>query len=177
MNLCTKKKQSQTQRTDLWLRDGKDGLEIWHSVQSLSPVWLFVTPWTASHQASLFIANSWSLLKLMSIKLVMPFGISRCKLLHIEWIKHKVLPTLLHRELYSISCIKPLNGKEYIYICANMHICEYTYKLVLYVWIHNKASGSDGIPVELFQILKDDAVKVRHSICQQIWKTQQWPLD
>ena len=39
----------------------------------------------------------------------------------------------------------------------------------------NKASGSDRIPVELFQILKDDAVKVLHSICQQIWKTQQWP--
>ena len=41
----------------------------------------------------------------------------------------------------------------------------------------NKASGGDGIPVELFQILKDDAVKVLHSICQQIWKTQQWPRD
>ena len=41
----------------------------------------------------------------------------------------------------------------------------------------NKASGSDGIPVELFQILKDDAVKVLHSIRQQIWKTQQWPQD
>ena len=39
----------------------------------------------------------------------------------------------------------------------------------------NKASGGDGIPVELFQILKDDAVKVLHSVCQQIWKTQQWP--
>ena len=39
----------------------------------------------------------------------------------------------------------------------------------------NKASGGDGIPVELFQILKDDAVKVLHSICQQIWKIQQWP--
>ena len=39
----------------------------------------------------------------------------------------------------------------------------------------NKARGGDGIPVELFQILKDDAVKVLHSICQQIWKTQQWP--
>ena len=39
----------------------------------------------------------------------------------------------------------------------------------------NKASGSDGMPVELFQILKDDAVRVLHSICQQIWKTQQWP--
>ena len=41
----------------------------------------------------------------------------------------------------------------------------------------NKASGDDGIPVELFQILKDDAVKVLHSICQQIWKIQQWPQD
>ena len=41
----------------------------------------------------------------------------------------------------------------------------------------NKASGDDGIPVELFQILKDDALKVPHSICQQIWKTQQWPQD
>ena len=41
----------------------------------------------------------------------------------------------------------------------------------------NKASGGDGIPVELFQILKDDAVKTLHSVCQQIWKTQQWPQD
>ena len=41
----------------------------------------------------------------------------------------------------------------------------------------NKASGGDGIPVELFQILKDDAVKVLHSICQKIWKTYQWPQD
>ena len=41
----------------------------------------------------------------------------------------------------------------------------------------NKASGCDEIPVELFQILKDDAMKVLHSICQQIWKTQQWPQD
>ena len=41
----------------------------------------------------------------------------------------------------------------------------------------NKASGGDGITVELFQILKDDAVKVLHSICQQFWKTQQWPQD
>ena len=41
----------------------------------------------------------------------------------------------------------------------------------------NKASGGDGIPVELFQVLKDDAVKVLHSLCQQIWKTQQWQQD
>ena len=41
----------------------------------------------------------------------------------------------------------------------------------------NKAGGRDGIPAEVFQILKDDAVKVLHSICQKIWKTQQWPQD
>ena len=41
----------------------------------------------------------------------------------------------------------------------------------------NKANGSDGIPGELFQILKDDAMKVLHSVCQQIWKTQQWPQN
>ena len=41
----------------------------------------------------------------------------------------------------------------------------------------NKASGGDGIPVKLFQILKDDVVKVLHSVCQQTWKTQQWPQD
>ena len=41
----------------------------------------------------------------------------------------------------------------------------------------NKAGGGDGIPVELFEILKGDTVKVLHSICQQIWKTQQWPLE
>ena len=40
----------------------------------------------------------------------------------------------------------------------------------------NKVSGGDGFPVELFEVLKDDAVKVLHSICQQIWKTQQWPI-
>ena len=48
---------------------------------------------------------------------------------------------------------------------------------VLGIITMNKASGGDGIPVELFQILKDDAVKVLHSICQQMWKTQQWPQD
>ena len=41
----------------------------------------------------------------------------------------------------------------------------------------NKASGGDGIPIKVFQILKDDAVKVLHSTCQQVWKTQQWPQD
>ena len=54
-------------------------------------------------------------------------------------------------------------------------ILECEVKWVLESIAMNKASGGDGIPVELFQILKDNAVKVLHSICQQIWKTQQWP--
>ena len=56
-------------------------------------------------------------------------------------------------------------------------ILEYEVKWALRSITMNKASGSDGIPVELFQILKDDAVKVLHSTYQQIWKTQQWPQD
>ena len=56
-------------------------------------------------------------------------------------------------------------------------IMEYEVKWALGSITTNKASGGDGVPVELFQILKDDAVKVLHSICQQIWKTQQWPQD
>ena len=56
-------------------------------------------------------------------------------------------------------------------------ILECEVKWVLGSITPNKASGGDGIPVELFRILKDDAVKVLHSICQQIWKTQQWPQD
>ena len=56
-------------------------------------------------------------------------------------------------------------------------ILEYEVKRALESVITNKASGGDGIPIELFQIMKDDAVKVLHSICQQIWKTQQWPQD
>ena len=56
-------------------------------------------------------------------------------------------------------------------------ILEWEVKWALESITMNKASGGDGIPVELFQILKDDAVKVMHSVCQQIWKTQQWPQD
>ena len=56
-------------------------------------------------------------------------------------------------------------------------ILEYEVKWALGSITMNKASGGDGIPVELFQVLKDDAVKVLHSICQQIWKTQRWPQD
>ena len=58
-----------------------------------------------------------------------------------------------------------------------LDILECEVKWTLGIITKNKASGGDGIPVEIFQILKNDAVKVLHSICQQIWKTQQWPQD
>ena len=60
---------------------------------------------------------------------------------------------------------------------AEFHILEYEDKWALGSITTNKDSGGDGIPVELFKILNDDAAKVLHSICQQIWKTQQWPQD
>ena len=62
-----------------------------------------------------------------------------------------------------------------IHLEPDILVCEV--KWALRSITMNKASGGDGIPIELFQILKDDAGKVLHSICQQIWKTQQWPQD
>ena len=61
--------------------------------------------------------------------------------------------------------------------CLEPDILECEVKWALDSITMNKASGADGIPVELFQILKDDAVKMLHSICQQSWKTHQWPQD
>ena len=57
------------------------------------------------------------------------------------------------------------------------YILEWEVKWALENITTNKSSGGDGIPVELFQTLEDDTVKVPHSICEQIWKTQQWPQD
>ena len=79
-------------------------------------------------------------------------------------------------ELYKKDLHDPDNHDDVI---TNLEpdILECEVKWALEIITVNKASGGDGIPVELFQILKDDAVKVLHSICQQIWKTQQWPQD
>ena len=62
-------------------------------------------------------------------------------------------------------------------VLTHLDILECKVKWVLGSITMNKASGGDGIPAELFEMLKDDAVKMLHSICQQIWKTQQWPQD
>ena len=82
----------------------------------------------------------------------------------------------IHRKLYKKDPNDPNNHNGVItYLEPNILECEV--KWALRSITMNKASGGDGIPVELFQILKDDAVKVLHSICQQIWKIQQWPHD
>ena len=79
-------------------------------------------------------------------------------------------------ELYKKDLHNPYNHDDVI---TNLEpdIVECKAKWALESSTTNKASGGDGIPIELFQILKDDAVKVLHSICQQIWKTQHWPQD
>ena len=79
-------------------------------------------------------------------------------------------------ELYK----KDLHDPDYhdgVITCLEPDILECEIKWALESITTNKASGGDGIPVELFKILKDYAVKVLQSICQQIWKTQQWPQD
>ena len=79
-------------------------------------------------------------------------------------------------ELYKKALHGPDNHNDVI-IHLEPDILECEVKWALGSITKNKASGGDAIPVELFQILKDDAVKVLHSICQQIWKTRQWPQD
>ena len=70
-----------------------------------------------------------------------------------------------------------LHCRQFLYQLSYQGSPPSAYTLGLMNSTMNKASGGDGIPVELFQILKDDAVKVLHSICQQIWKIHQWPQD
>ena len=79
-------------------------------------------------------------------------------------------------ELYKKDLHNPDNNDDVI-TDLEPDILECEVKWALESITTNKTSGGDGIPVELFQILKDDAVKVLHSICQQIWKTQRWPQD
>ena len=81
-----------------------------------------------------------------------------------------------YTELYENNLHDPDNHNG-VLIRLEPDILECKVKWALGSITTNKARGGDGIPVELIQILKDDAVKVLHSICQQIWKTQQWPRD
>ena len=73
--------------------------------------------------------------------------------------------------------LNDLNNHNDVVTPLESDILECNVKWALGSFTMNKASRGDGIPAELFHILKDDAVKGRHSVCQQIWKTQQWPQD
>ena len=81
-----------------------------------------------------------------------------------------------YTELYKKDIHNP-NNHDGVITHLEPDILECKVKWALRSITMNKASGGDGIPVELFQILKDDTVKVLHSMCQQIWKTQQWPQN
>ena len=81
----------------------------------------------------------------------------------------------IHRNIQTN--LNDLNNHGGVITHLGSDILEYKVKWALASITTNKTSGGDGMPAELFQILKDDAVKVLHSICQQIWKTQQWPQD
>ena len=81
-----------------------------------------------------------------------------------------------YTQLYKKDLHDPYNNNNVI-THLEPDILECEVKWALGSITTNKASGGDGIPVELFQILKDDAVKVLHAICQEIWRTQQWPQD
>ena len=89
----------------------------------------------------------------------------------VKWASGSITKTKLWKD--------PNDQDNYVGVITHLEpdILECKVKWALESTAMNKASGGDGIPAELFQILKDDAVKVLHSICQQIWKTQQWPQD
>ena len=107
-------------------------------------------------------------IKMVSIKDRNGMGITEAEDIKKRWQEYP-------EELYKKDLHDPDNHDGVITL--EPHILECKVKWALGRITMNKASGGDGIPVELFQILKDDAVKVLHSICQQIWKTQQWPQD
>ena len=121
-------------------------------VKSLSRVRLLATPWTAAHQA------------------LLSMGLSRQE----YWSGVPLPSSQEYTELYKKDIHDPDNSNGVI---IEPDILEREVKWALGRITTNKASGDDRIPAELFQILKDDGAKVLHSICQQIWKTQQWPQD
>ena len=113
-----------------------------------------------------------------------------------EWDRGgNVTSQILNRQTLAASCLQGKHARKYLLKSQTSRIerpgrpswldsqtlepdnLECEIKWALGSVTMNKASGGDGIPVELFKILKDNAVKVLHSICQQIWKTRQWPQD
>ena len=145
----------------------RNGMDLTVKVKSLSRVRLFETPWTVASQAPLSMGFSrqeyWSGLPLQDL--------TEAEDIKKRWQEYT-------EELYKKDLHHPVNHDGVItHTHLEPDILECEVKWALGSITTNKASGSDGIPVELFQILKDDAMKGLHSTCQQIWKTQQWPQD
>ena len=151
-------------------------------VKSLSPVRLFVTPWTVAHQAPPSMGFSrqeyWSGLPFPSPGDLPDPGIQPTSpALEADALTSEPPGKPEYtEELYKEDLHNPDNHYGMI-THLEPDILKCKVKWALGSITMNKASGGDGIPVELFQILKDDAVKVLHLICQQIWRTQQWPQD
>ena len=144
-------------------------------VMSLSRVWLFVIPWTVVYQASLSMGFSrqvyWSGLPFPSPGDLPDPGIEpRSPALQADALPSEP-PGKPTEELYKKDLCDPDNHHGVI-PHLEPDILECKVKWASGSITTNKASGGDGIPIELFQILKDDAIKVLHSVCQQIWKTQ-----
>ena len=142
---------------------------------------LLVTPWTAAYQAPPPMGFSrqeyWSGVPLPSLTFHAKMGLIKDRngmdITEAEDIKKRWQE---YTERYKKDLHDPDNHDSVITDLEH-DILECEVKWALESITMNKASGGDGISVELFQILKYDAVKVLHSICQQIWKTQQWPQD
>ena len=133
--------------------------------ESLSRVKLFVTPWTIAPRLTIHGIFQVRILEWVAISFSRLFSKTRGRT-QVSCITGRLSTSWATRE-----------ALWWVIIHLEPDILECEVKWALGSITTNKASGGDGNPVELFQILKDDAVKVLHSICQQIWKTQQWPQD
>ena len=139
-----------------------------------SPVWLFVMLWTVTNQSPLSMGFSrqeyWSGLPFPSPGDLPSPGIKPTSL---------ISPALAGRFFTTSTKKDPNDPDNHDGVITDLEpdVLECKVKWPLWSITMNKASGGDGIPAELFQILKEDTVKVLQSICQQIWKTQQWPQN
>ena len=105
------------------------------------------------------------------------YGPNRNRRYYKDVARRRTIHRTIHRKTVQKKDLHDPDNQDGVVIHLEPDILECEVKWALGSITTNKASGGDGIPVELFQILKDNSVKVLHSICQQIWKTQQWPQD
>ena len=156
----------------------------------LSCVWLLVIPWTAAHQASLSFTGSWSLLRLMSIELVM---LSNHLILYCPLLLPSIFPNVRdfsNESALHIRCPKYCSfnlsispSKEYWGLISfridwfNLAVQGILKRLLQHHSVKSKILQCSNFFLSNTQILNDDTVKVLHVTCQQIWKTQQWPQD